>query len=59
MDQSKWLIAKFHHAFPFCLYGFFCVVLFVFVLRFVPETKGKSLEQIERYWLDRSKREAK
>ena len=59
MDESKWLIAKCHHAFPFWLYGFFCVVLFVFVLRFLPETKGKSLEQIERYWLDRSKREGK
>jgi SP family xylose:H+ symportor-like MFS transporter len=59
MDENKWLVAKFHHAFPFWLYGFFCVVLLIFVVRFVPETKGKSLEQIERYWLDRSKEEGK
>jgi hypothetical protein len=54
MNQNKWLVAKFHHSFPFWLYGVFCVVLLIFVVRFVPETKGKSLEQIERYWLDRS-----
>ena len=54
MDESKWLIGKFHHAFPFWLYGGFCVVLLIFVWRFVPETKGKSLEEIERYWLTRT-----
>jgi SP family xylose:H+ symportor-like MFS transporter len=59
MDENKWLVAKFHRAFPFWLYGAFCVVLFAFVVRFVPETKGKSLEQIERYWLDRSKGEGR
>ncbi|UCE47678.1 MAG: sugar porter family MFS transporter, partial [Phycisphaerales bacterium] len=50
MDENAWLIDKFHHAFPFWLYGVFCVVLLVFVGRFVPETKGKTLEQIERHW---------
>ena len=54
MDESKWLVAKFHHAFPFWLYGGFCAILLVFVWRFVPETKGKSLEEIERYWIERS-----
>ena len=31
-------------------YGVLCVVTFVFVLLFVPETKGRSLEEIERSW---------
>ena len=49
MDQNVTLIAKFNHAFPFYVYAFFCLVL-LGVMRFVPETKGKSLEEIERSW---------
>lgn len=52
MDENNWLLEKFHHAFPFWLYGIFCVVLVTFVWRFVPETKGKTLEEIEKYWMN-------
>ena len=51
MNESEWLVAKFHHGFPFWVYGAFCAVLVVFVLFLVPETKGKSLEEIEMMWL--------
>jgi SP family xylose:H+ symportor-like MFS transporter len=51
MDENSWLIEKFHRGFPFWIYGVFCVCLFVFVLRFVPETKGKTLEEIELHWM--------
>jgi len=50
MDANPWLVATFHRGFPFWLYGAFCVVLLFFVGAYVPETKGKSLEQIERHW---------
>jgi sugar porter (SP) family MFS transporter len=43
--------ATLHRGFPFWLYGAFCIVLFVFVWRLVPETKNKTLEEIERHWL--------
>ncbi len=51
MDENPWLLEKFGHAFPFWLYGLFCAVLLIFVGCYVPETKGKSLEQIEKHWL--------
>ena len=50
INESEWLVAMFHHAFPFWLYAAFCVVMALFVYRVVPETKGKSLEEIERFW---------
>ena len=51
MNDDAWLLARFHHGFPFWVYAAFCLVLLVVVLRFVPETKGKTLEEIERSWL--------
>ena len=35
----------------FFIYAIMCVVSFVFVAVFVPETKGKTLEEIERRWM--------
>jgi MFS transporter, SP family, xylose:H+ symportor len=51
MDESPRLVDRFHHGFPFWIYAFFCAVTIVFVWFFVPETKGKTLEEIERGWL--------
>ncbi len=51
MDENKFLIEKFNHGFPFFIYGAMCVILMVFMWRFVPETKGESLEEIEKKWL--------
>ncbi len=51
MDEDPWLVATFHRGFPFWLYGVFCIVLLIFVRTCVPETKGKSLEQIEQHWI--------
>jgi SP family xylose:H+ symportor-like MFS transporter len=51
MDENAYLIEKFHHGFPFFIYGVMCVVLAVFVAAVVPETKGLTLEEIERMWI--------
>ena len=51
MDANPWLLQTFHRGFPFWLYGAFCIVLLVCVRALVPETKGKTLEEIERHWL--------
>lgn len=48
--KDSWFVAHFNHAFPFYIYAFFCLVLILVVWRLVPETKGRSLEDIERFW---------
>jgi sugar porter (SP) family MFS transporter len=48
--RGSWFVRSFNHAFPFYVYAGFCVVLVLLVWRAVPETKGQSLEEIERYW---------
>ena len=48
--KDSWFVAHFNHAFPFYTYAVFCVVLVLVVWRLVPETKGRSLEEIERHW---------
>jgi len=50
--KDSWFVAQFNHAFPFYAYAAFCVVLVLVVWRLVPETKGKSLEEIERSWAE-------
>ncbi|MBM3293312.1 MAG: sugar porter family MFS transporter [Candidatus Aminicenantes bacterium] len=42
-------------SFAFWLYAAMCAVNFVFIAAFLPETKGKSLEEIERRWLGNMK----
>lgn len=44
---------KFGHAFVYILYGIVCIVAAWFVYRLVPETKGKTLEDISEMWKDR------
>jgi len=51
MAENKRLDAAFHGGFPFWIYGAFCVASILFVLWAIPETKGKSLEEIERMWI--------
>jgi sugar porter (SP) family MFS transporter len=52
INESPWLQERFHGAFPFWLYAAMCGVTVIVILRFLPETKGKTLEEIERFWLE-------
>ncbi len=54
--QDSWFVHRFNHAFPFYIYAVFCLVLIVVVGSLVPETKGRSLEEIERSWARPSRR---
>ncbi len=40
----------FGHIFAYALYGIICIVAAVFVWKLVPETKGKTLEDMTRLW---------
>jgi len=48
--NGSWFVREMSHAFPFYLYAAFCAVLALVVWRLVPETKGRTLEQIEEGW---------
>lgn len=43
----------FGHWFTYGLYGIICVLAALFVWRLVPETKGKTLEEISLFWKKR------
>ena len=50
MNNSSYLIDKFNHGFAYWIYGVIGVLAAIFVSKFVPETKGKTLEQLESLW---------
>ncbi len=54
MDGNSTLIALFNHGFSFYVYGACSVLAALFVWKFVPETKGKTLEAIESLWKKKS-----
>lgn len=50
MNDNLWLTEKFNHGFTYWIYGIMCFLALAFVWKFIPETKGKSLEEIEKLW---------
>ncbi len=42
--------SNFGHAFTYGLYGVMCIVAALFVWKLVPETKGKTLEDMTKLW---------
>jgi SP family xylose:H+ symportor-like MFS transporter len=50
MDKNSFLIEKFNHGFSYWIYGFMAILAMILVWKFVPETKGKTLEEMEKIW---------
>jgi SP family xylose:H+ symportor-like MFS transporter len=50
LDKSSWLVEKFNHAFSFGLFALMSLLSGIFVWKMLPETKSKSLEEIEKIW---------
>ena len=50
LDGNSALNAMFNHGFAYWIYGGMSVLAAIFVLRYVPETKGRTLESIQDLW---------
>lgn len=50
MNESTVLTRMFNHGFSYWIYGLMGFLAAFFILRLVPETKGKTLEEIEGIW---------
>lgn len=50
MDKNSWLVAHFHNGFSYWIYGCMGILAALFMWKFVPETKGKTLEELEELW---------
>jgi SP family xylose:H+ symportor-like MFS transporter len=50
LNDNPNLLNKFHHGFAYWIYGVMSILAALFVWKIVPETKGRSLEQMEKLW---------
>lgn len=50
MDKNTYLLEKFNHGFAYWIYGLMAVLATLLVWKFVPETKGKTLEEMDKIW---------
>ena len=51
LNDNPYLVAHFKHGFAYWIYGIMSVFAAIFMWRFVPETKGHSLEEMDGLWL--------
>jgi MFS transporter, SP family, xylose:H+ symportor len=50
MNDSQWLTKQFNHGFSYWIYGVMGFIAAFLVWKLVPETKGKTLEEMEKLW---------
>lgn len=50
LDKNQYLTDTFNHGMAYWIYGLMGILAALFIWKFVPETKGKTLEQMEQYW---------
>ena len=56
---TPWLLATATPSGTFIIFAIMCLPYLFIMWRYIPETAGRSLEEIERYWLDRFSAEKK
>jgi SP family xylose:H+ symportor-like MFS transporter len=50
LNDNSWLTGLFNHGFSYWIYGLMGFLAALFVWKLVPETKGRTLEEIEKIW---------
>jgi SP family xylose:H+ symportor-like MFS transporter len=50
LNNSSALNQVFHHGFAYWIYGLLGILAAGFIRKYLPETMGRSLEEIERHW---------
>lgn len=50
LNKSEFNALNFNGALPYLIFAFVCIVAILFIWRLVPETKGKTLEEMEQLW---------
>ena len=51
MDKNSYLLDKFNHGFSYWIYGLMSILAMLLVWKFVPETKEKTLEEMDNLWV--------
>jgi len=55
LDKNPYLVEHFKHGFAYWIYGAMGIVAALLMATMVPETKGRSLEQMEALWTPHGK----
>jgi len=50
LNDNPYLLNAFHHGFAYWIYGVMSLLAAVFMWKLVPETKGRTLEQMNALW---------
>ena len=50
LNDNRWLTEIFHHGIAYWIYGIMGFLAAWFMWKIVPETKGKTLEEMEKLW---------
>jgi SP family xylose:H+ symportor-like MFS transporter len=50
LNDNPYLLNAFHHGFAYWIYGVMSLLAALFMWKLVPETKGRTLEQMEKLW---------
>ncbi len=50
LNKNEALVSQFNHGFSYWVYGLMGILAAIFIWKMVPETKGKTLEEMNKLW---------